>query len=74
MPLKMHKITFFPEKNKFKTKYVCLHYLKFSDPLPEIHLFFIWPKKGRLLQLLEGIARVYVFSAKHQDIQNQSYP
>ena len=23
--------------------YVCLPYLKFSDPLPETHLFFIWP-------------------------------
>ena len=32
MPLKMHKKT--PEKN------VCLPYLKFSDPLPETHLYF----------------------------------
>ena len=23
--------------------YVCLLYLKFSDPLPETNLFFIWP-------------------------------
>ena len=35
MPLKMHKIIFFPEKNN-----VCLPYLKFSDPLSEKHLFF----------------------------------
>ena len=31
--IKMHKIIFFPEKNVF------LSYLKFSDPLPETHLF-----------------------------------
>ena len=30
----------FPEK-KLKKKYVRLPYLKFSDPLPETHLFFI---------------------------------
>ena len=54
MPFKMHKIIFFakclskciklyffPEKKK--KKYLCLPYLKFSDPLPETHLFFIWP-------------------------------
>ena len=29
------KLLFFPEK-----KNVCLPYLKFSDPLPETHLFF----------------------------------
>ena len=29
-----------PEKRKVKKKYVCLPYLKFSDPLPETHLFF----------------------------------
>ena len=23
---------------------MCLHYLKFSDPLLETHLFFIWPR------------------------------
>ena len=43
MPIKMHKIIFFPEK-KIKNKYVFLPYLKFSDPLPETHIFFIWPK------------------------------
>ena len=32
----MHKIIFFPEKTQ---KHVCLPYLKFSDPLPETHLF-----------------------------------
>ena len=42
MPFKMHKIIFFPEK-----KIVCLPKLKFSDLLPEIHLFFfIWPEKN----------------------------
>ena len=41
MPFKMHKIIFFfsTKKNNLK-KYVCLPYLKFSDPLPETHLFF----------------------------------
>ena len=39
MPFKMHKIIcIFPGK-----KNVYLPYLKFSDPLPETHLFFIWP-------------------------------
>ena len=33
----MHKtINFFSEKN------MCLPYLKFSDPLPETHLFFLF--------------------------------
>ena len=35
----MHKIIFFPEKKELK-KYVCLPFLKLSDPLPETHLFF----------------------------------
>ena len=38
MPFKMHKITFFPEKKTIK-KILCL---KFSDPLPETHLFFLF--------------------------------
>ena len=33
MPFKMHKISFFTEKN------VCLPYLKFSDLLPKTHIF-----------------------------------
>ena len=37
MPFKMHKIIFYPEK-----KYVCLPYLKFLDPLPETHFFFLF--------------------------------
>ena len=42
MPFKMHKINFFFQK-KLSKKYVCLPYLKFSDPLPETFLFFfIW--------------------------------
>ena len=41
MPFKMHKILFFFQIKKIiKTKY--LHYLKFSDMLPETHLFFIF--------------------------------
>ena len=40
----MLKIIFFSRKNcfpekKVKKKYVCLLYLKFSDPLSETHLF-----------------------------------
>ena len=37
MPFKMHKklLLVFSEKNIIKKKYVCLPYLKFSDPLPE---------------------------------------
>ena len=42
----MHKIIFF-QKKKIIKKYVCLPYLKFSDPLPETHLFFIWPYIGQ---------------------------
>ena len=33
----------FLQKKKIEKKYVCLPDLKFSDPLPETHLFFIWP-------------------------------
>ena len=50
MPFKMHKITFFP---KCLSECVKLYFfpenmniftlLKFSDLLPERHLFFIWP-------------------------------
>ena len=39
MPFKMHKIIYIFQKKK-----VCLPYLKFSDPLPETHFFFIWPQ------------------------------
>ena len=42
MSFKMYKIKFFSRKKKIK-KYVCLPDLKFSDPLPKTHLFFIWP-------------------------------
>ena len=42
---KMQKIIFFPEKNNLK-KYVCLPYLKLSDPLPEIHLAFAKDNKS----------------------------
>ena len=35
-------IKFFPGK-KIKKKHLCLPYLKFSDPLPETHIFFFWP-------------------------------
>ena len=37
------KLCFFPGKKKVIKKIVCLPYLKISDPLPETHLFFIWP-------------------------------
>ena len=40
MPFKMHKTIFFPEILFFK-KYLRLSHLKFSDTLPEAHLFFI---------------------------------
>ena len=40
MHFKMHKVIFFFQKKIIKTKYVCLPYLKFSDLLPETHLFF----------------------------------
>ena len=39
MPFRMHKIIFLSEKKLFKKKKMCLPYLKFSDPLPETHLF-----------------------------------
>ena len=38
MPFKMQKVIFFSRKKK----YMCLPYLKFSDPSPEI----IWPYQG----------------------------
>ena len=40
MPFKIIELHIFSEK-----KYVCLPSLKFSDLLPETHLFFIWPYK-----------------------------
>ena len=40
MPFKMHKMIFFLENKNDLKKYVCLPYLKFSDPLPETHFFF----------------------------------
>ena len=42
MPFKMHKIMYFSRKKEIK-KNKCVPtvpYLKFSDPLPETHLFF----------------------------------
>ena len=36
----MHEKKFFPEKTILKKDYVFLPYLKFSDMLPETHLFF----------------------------------
>ena len=39
MPFKLFKLYFFPVR-KITKKYVCLPYLKFSDLLPETHLFF----------------------------------
>ena len=36
-------IIFFSRKKMILNKCVCLPYLKFSNPLPETHLFFIWP-------------------------------
>ena len=41
MPVKIHKIIFFSRK-KNKNMCVNLGYLKFSDPLPETHLFFFY--------------------------------
>ena len=46
MPFKMHKIIFFSIK-----KYVCLPYLKFSDLLPETHLF-VWSKISVVFRLI----------------------
>ena len=59
MPFKMHKIIFFPEK-KIK-KCVCLPYLKFSDLLPETHIYFLFGLKlffsFRLVKTLFSLAR-----------------
>ena len=45
-PLKCIKLMYFFKKEKLNKKYVCLPYLKFSDLLPETHLFFfIWPNR-----------------------------
>ena len=37
----MHKIIFFFSEKKENKKNMCLPYLKFSDTLPETHLFFL---------------------------------
>ena len=39
MPFKLHRMYFFQKIKIIKEKYVCLPYVKFSDPLPETHLF-----------------------------------
>ena len=44
------KIAIFFQKKKINEKIVCLPYLKFSDPLPETHLFFFWPHRVKTLQ------------------------
>ena len=60
MPFKMYKIIYiFPEK-----KYVCLPYLKFSDPLPETTYFFIWPKP-LISWLLDFVSRSWETSDMH---------
>ena len=42
-PFKMHKIIYFFQKRKYYLKtYVCLPYLKLSDPLSKTHLFFLF--------------------------------
>ena len=43
---KMQAIIVSSRKKVIKKKYVCLPYLKFSDPLPETHIFFILPNQG----------------------------
>ena len=42
----MQAIIVSSRKKVIKKKYVCLPYLKFSDPLPETHIFFILPNQG----------------------------
>ena len=39
----MHFKRHFAIQNASRKKYVRLHCLKFSDPLPKTHLFCIWP-------------------------------
>ena len=41
---------YFSEIKIIKKIYVCLPYLKCSDPLPETHLFFTWPKGSHFLR------------------------
>ena len=45
----MHKIIFFPGI-KILEKICVLPYLKFSDPLPETHLFFLFGLRSRKIQ------------------------
>ena len=43
MPFKMHKIIYFSRIFFFFFfKFVCLFYLKFSDPLPKTHIYFLF--------------------------------
>ena len=57
MPFKMHKIIFFKKKIK---KYVCLLYLKFSDLLPETHLFFFIRPKQTLQTLIKLLIWIHI--------------
>ena len=70
MPFKMYKIIFFSRKNKNKKIYVCLPYLKFSDPLPEKQLFFYLASlinKGLIHRSvwIGGCGWVYLISVFH---------
>ena len=55
MPLKMHKIIYFFQEKKSKNKYVCLSYLKVSDPLPETHYFYLTLDKN----ILQGLNHIW---------------
>ena len=46
-PFKMHKIIFFQKKKTNKKRHVRLPCLKFSVPLPETPLLFVWPNSRK---------------------------
>ena len=55
MPFKKHKKKFFQEKKIIKKKRnVCLPFLNFSDPLPEMNFFLIWPNSNQILDPMDS--------------------
>ena len=53
MPFKMHKIIYIFSRKNIKKRYVCLPYIKFSDPLPEIKVDVSSNRRVAEIQIFE---------------------
>ena len=59
MPFKMHKLYSFPEKKiiEINKKYVCLPYLKFSDPLAKSLAFLFFSAQAAIDRIVASSAK-----------------